>query len=177
MQNIQLSKLKERAKTQNIFKWLLFNLSQDHEEPDRTVSFREIRNSIGIQDAVWILEALPATNTNAFMADVAESVKEIFFKYNSVDYRVVDAIDATRRNEFDNISLEWYDLMACMANIKDQAASYAAKAADSTLGCFSVCANSVSACCAASMSDKEHSALDDQYQVIDKLFYKHFIED
>jgi len=57
---------------------LVTNIGTD--EPDTEVTFAEILKSNGIEDAVWSLCVLPYLDRCLFMADVAESVLDIFEK-------------------------------------------------------------------------------------------------
>jgi len=101
---------------------LLENLNKSSED-DEKLSFKFILESNGIKDAIWALRVLDYSDRCLFLADVAESVLNIFEKKYPNDKRPRNSIVAVRDYKAGGITKE---KLRAAADAAYAAAAYAA---------------------------------------------------
>jgi len=164
---------------------LLKSLNKTHAD-DEPLDLMHILKSNGIKDAVWALRCFDYLDYCLFLADVAESVLEIYdSKYDNPTPR--RAIKAIRQYKAGEITLEELKVFADAAE-SAEAAAYAAEAAEAATYAAEASAEATaaeatayaaadaSAWAADAAADAADYARRNKWNEIEALFIKHFGE-
>ena len=127
---------------------------------DTEITFKQIFDEIGIEDAAWCLHVLEYKETCLFSADVAESVLHIYEKKYPHCGKVRDLIDGVRKFKNNEITLDGLEELRACAGLA-VAVAVAAAVADDYTGL------AVAAAVAAASRRK-------QWKIVEKIFINHF---
>jgi len=186
--NTTLNKIREHDPCHSGWTTLLKSLGKTSAD-DEPLSFKYILNSVGIKDAVWCLRTQEYKDICLFNADIAESTLSIFEKKHPNDDRPRKAIEGIRMfksgditaEDLSSLSLYASDAACASYTVSAYAAADAASDAantsafDAATSAFDTAADSsASASASRGAYDATSAARKKQWDLIEKLFIKHF---